>query len=96
VYSSKALTEQRRPSAHKRGYTRKWAEYSKARLRRHPLCVGYPLGYHGERVVEATVTDHIESAGVAPHRFWDEKNHQSLCDRCNKVKAIEEEGGFGH
>jgi 5-methylcytosine-specific restriction endonuclease McrA len=50
---------------------------------------------HGERIVSATVTDHIESAAAHPELFWKEENHQSLCDDCNKRKAIELEGGLG-
>lgn len=53
------MVEQRRGSAHQRGYTRRWSEYSKARLRRHPLCVGYPRGYHGYTVVEGENGDEI-------------------------------------
>ena len=94
-YSAKALAEQQRPSAHKRGYTRRWGTYSQARLAKHPLCVGYPAGVHGELIVVATVTDHIEGAVAHPELFWEKTNHQSLCDDCNKRKAIELEGGFG-
>lgn len=92
--SSKALTEQARPNAHRRGYTRRWSAYSQSRLRKYPLCVGYPRGVHGERIVAATLTDHITSAAEHPELFWDPKNHQSLCDDCNKRKAIVLEGGL--
>ena len=45
--------------------------------------------------VLATVTDH-----VTPHKgdetlFWDEDNHQSLCETCHDVKTVTEDGGFG-
>ena len=93
--SPAALTESRRGTAHRRGYTRRWSEYSKARLRQYPLCVGYPAGFHGERYTAAEVTDHIIAASKRPGLFWDPANHQSLCQDCNKRKAIAEEGGFG-
>ena len=93
--SPAALNEKRRLSSHRRGYTREWAAYSRRRLAKHPLCVGYPLGVHGDRVVAAEVTDHIESAATHPELFWVETNHQSLCQDCNKRKAIDLEGGFG-
>jgi 5-methylcytosine-specific restriction endonuclease McrA len=43
----------------------------------------------------ATLTDHIEDAATHPELFWETSNHQSLCDDCNKRKAIELEGGLG-
>lgn len=93
-HSLQAIAERARPSAHRRGYTRRWSEYSRNRLKRHPLCVGYPHGVHGARFVLATVTDHIEAAAKAPQLFWAPSNHQSLCDDCNKRKAIAEEGAL--
>jgi 5-methylcytosine-specific restriction protein A len=76
-------------------YTKRWAAYSRQRLARHPWCVGYPAGYHGAQQVLAQCTDHIQSAVAHPDLFWDSSNHQSLCHRCNTVKAITQEGGFG-
>ena len=65
-----------RRSAYARGYTKRWAQYSRLRLRRNPLCV--ECQRHG-RTTAATVTDH-----VIPHRgdmvlFWAERNMASLC-----------------
>ena len=87
--------DQRRGTRHQRGYTNRWADYSKARLARHPWCVGYPVGHHAGLPVLATCTDHILSAKARPDLFWDEANHQSLCADCNSRKGIAEEGGFG-
>lgn len=87
--------EQVRGTRHQRGYTNRWAAYSKARLARYPLCVGYPHGYHGSTPTLATCTDHVLSARAHPDRFWDERNHQSLCADCNRRKGIAEEGGLG-
>lgn len=84
---------QARPSRHARGYTNTWARYSKARLARFPLCVGYPEGIHTTPVL-ATCTDHTRNAKDHPELFWDQSNHRSMCDDCNKRKAIAEEGGL--
>lgn len=93
--SPQAVRERERGSSAKRGYGYRWQQYSKARLRRHPLCVGYPAGVHGERVALATQTDHIEAVkGPADPLFWDAGNHQSLCDGCHSTKTVKEDGGF--
>ncbi|MDE2426738.1 MAG: HNH endonuclease [Elusimicrobia bacterium] len=77
-----------RATAHQRGYTRRWSAYSKHRLRQHPLC---------ERCGGlANVTDHIEPHdGEDDPRFWDTRNHQSLCKRCHDTKTATEDRGFG-
>jgi 5-methylcytosine-specific restriction enzyme A len=76
-----------RGSRHARGYTNAWADYSRARLARHPVCVhcGAP----------ATVTNHIQGARAHPERFWDPTNHESVCAGCNSRQNIAREGGFG-
>ena len=58
-----------RPSAHRRGYTKRWQTASKSFLLHHPFCVR--CRQQG-RLTPATVVDHI-----IPHRgdqklFWDE------------------------
>jgi 5-methylcytosine-specific restriction enzyme A len=79
----RAAFDRARPNATARGYGTKWRNYSKRRLRSHPLCV--MCAAKGiTRLAE--VTDHI-----VPHRgdkklFWDPKNHQSLCRPCNTTK----------
>lgn len=82
-----------RGSAHSRGYTSKWTQYSKDYRSRHPLCV--ECEKHG-RLILADVVDHI-----IPHRgdmalFWDKSNHQGLCKRCHDIKTAAEDGGFGN
>jgi len=84
----------RRGTRHQRGYTNRWAAYSRARLARHPWCVGYPAHQHEGLAVLATCTDHIVSAKARPDLFWAEHNHQSLCAECNSRKNIAEEGGL--
>jgi 5-methylcytosine-specific restriction protein A len=83
-----------RGTAHERGYTHRWAKYSKWYLRRNPLCV---CAECKQRVVPlpAEVTDHI-----IPHKgdyalFWDPENHQAMAKRCHDIKTATEDGGFG-
>src|SRR5262249_43977925 len=73
-------TDRRRASSHQRGYTQAWARYSARRLSLHPFCV-----LCGKR---AQVTDHIVPARQAPEKFWNPKNHRSLCVRCNALAAV--------
>ena len=87
--------EQQRGTRHERGYTNEWDRYSKGRLARYPLCVGYPAGLHDKAPVLAQCTDHIVSAKQRPDLFWEPSNHASLCMDCNRRKAIETEGGLG-
>lgn len=74
-------------------HTQRWRRYSKARLARHPYCVGFPRGVHTIQTL-AQCTDHRLPWRTHPDRFWDEANHDSLCLDCNKRKNIAEEGGF--
>jgi 5-methylcytosine-specific restriction endonuclease McrA len=57
----------------------------------HSLCWQQGL------VVQAEVTDHIDGHSRPDDRatFRNEARLQSLCKRCNTVKAIKHEGGFG-
>ena len=87
-------SEAQRPTAAQRGYGYRWQKTSKARLQRYPFCTD-PFGIHGERVVLATCTDHITAHKGDMTLFWDPNNWQSLCDACNSLKAVNEEGGFG-
>ncbi len=68
-----------RPTAHGRGYGRKWQALRAAHLQGQPLCV--------ECGTLATVVDHIE-----PHRgneqlLFDPANLQSLCRVCHGRKT---------
>lgn len=82
------LHNNKRESASKRGYNNKWRVASKRYLKAHPLCVQCQKE---NRLVEATVVDHI-----IPHRgdkklFWDENNWQALCKRCHDRKTRRED-----
>lgn len=88
--AERAKLDERRGSAHARGYDSRWTKFRDAYLRKHPLC------RHCERagrVEPATVADHIR-----PHRgdrrlFWlVPSNIQPLCRRCHAAKGIRENG----
>ena len=87
----KKEAEKKRPSSHKRGYTRKWAEAREHYLIENPLCA------------ECTKHDIVEAASevdhIIPHKgdmelFWDRKNWQGLCKPCHSKKTMKE-GRFG-
>lgn len=91
----KRLTEKARPSAHARGYGRRWQKTSTAYLLAHPICAD-PFKDHGSAPRPAGVTDHI-----VPHKgdmklFWDPNNWQPLCKVCHDKKTATEDGGFGN
>jgi len=73
-------------------YDARWTKYSRAFLRRNPLCV---YCSQVKKTTPAQVTDHIK-----PHKgnitlFWMHSNHQSLCKACHDgPKALEESRGY--
>lgn len=85
--------EQRRGSAHERGYGKRWQAARAGWLREHPLCAEH------ERqglIAAGNEVDHI-----IPHRgdmtlFWQRSNWQTLCKACHSSKTAREDGGFGH
>lgn len=82
--------EERRGNANERGYTYRWQQYRKRFLEQFPYCEAI-----GCREL-ATVVDHI-----VPHKgdmdlFWEEGNHQPLCNNCHNRKSAREDGGFGN
>jgi 5-methylcytosine-specific restriction endonuclease McrA len=97
-----------RLSAYQRGYTKRWAAYSRVWKQTHPWC-GERLDYqlHGEHsrcvregrltgVIGHGVTDHIRPHRGDDTRFWDVHNHQSLCVSCHNAKSQQEgEDGRG-
>ena len=97
------IYDKSRGTAQARGYTYRWAKFSKAWLRAHPLCGeradGKRYAEHSQctregRRVAAECTDHIDPPKGDMVKFW-EGPFQSLCSLCNTRKAIELEGGFG-
>lgn len=82
--------DQRRGTAHERGYSAAWQRAREGFLKSHPLCKRCEAD---GRVVVATVVDHIK-----PHRgdkllFWDHDNWQPLCKPCHDRKTAIEDGG---
>ena len=72
-------------------YNWRWAKYSKSRLRKYPLCVEC---LKNGKTTPATVTDHVDPHKGSRHKFWDKKNHASLCKKCHDRKTATE-GAFG-
>lgn len=98
---------ERRGTAHERGYTSAWTKARAHYLRAHPLCVECE---RKGRTVAAIVVDHIiphrlkqaidsgDPAAIERARtlFWDsERNWQSLCKPDHDAKTAREDGGFG-
>lgn len=74
-----------RKSAGKRGYDSRWRKARARILKANPLCVEC---LKDDKLIEATVVDHI-----IPHRgdkklFWDEGNWQVLCKSCHDKKTM--------
>lgn len=92
VQLKQSQRDDRRGTAHQRGYGSQWQKARLGWLMKHPLCV------HCEqrgRVTAATVVDHITPHKGDRHLFWDRDNWQSLCKPCHDVKTAKEDGGFG-
>jgi 5-methylcytosine-specific restriction enzyme A len=96
----------RRGTAHERGFTSRWARFSRQWRDRYPLCGMRADGrLHGEhslcvqagREVPAECVDHVDGHSRPDDRetFYDPTRLQSLCLDCNRSKAIRLEGGFG-
>lgn len=84
-----------RLSAHRRGYTRQWSRERARQLDREPLCRACR---RQGRVTAASEVDHIVPARIAPSRFLDPANLQSLCRACHAAKTWRERtmrGGGG-
>lgn len=79
---------QKRDSAARRGYGRRWRVAAAQFLLANPICsrCGQP----------ATCVDHLTPHRGNPYRFWDQANWQPFCARCHSSKTAREDGGFGH
>lgn len=85
--------DKERGTAASRGYTARWRRYREQYLKHHPLCVEC---LKDDKVVPATVVDHIKAHKGDHKSFWDPKNHQALCKRCHDRKTAKEDGGFAN
>jgi 5-methylcytosine-specific restriction protein A len=81
-------------ASHRRGYGKRWRTYSAAYLAEHPVCVGLP----GEVCAKASrhVDHKVAVAGPDDPLFWDEANHQALCESCHPRKTVKYDGGYGN
>lgn len=79
----KKEADERRPSAHARGYDHRWRRERADFLKRNPFC---------RRCSQpATVVDHITPHKGDRRLFWDQSNWQPLCaHHHNKHKQAEE------
>jgi 5-methylcytosine-specific restriction enzyme A len=76
--------DERRGTAHERGYGARWQRVRKTFLAAHPLCRSCE---HAGRLTPAKVVDHI-----VPHRgnmelFWDRANWAPMCAPCHDRKT---------
>ena len=78
--------DERRGTAHQRGYTARWQRYSKWFLRQ-PDNVFCKLQLPGCANM-AQCVDHIQAPnGPNDPLFWELSNHQASCLHCNSVKG---------
>ena len=83
-----------RGTAKQRGYSARWAQYSKLYRIEHPLCV---VCEAQGRVTVSQHVDHIKPVtGPDDPLFWEPSNHQALCQSCHSIKTAKEDGAFGN
>jgi 5-methylcytosine-specific restriction enzyme A len=76
----------RRKTAHHRGYSSRWAAYSRQYRRDNPACVKCDK--------PSECVDHIQPVtGEDDPLFWEVTNHQSLCNTCHGHKTATETNG---
>jgi 5-methylcytosine-specific restriction enzyme A len=96
--------DNRRGSASERGYGAKWQAYVRRFRGHYPLCGMRPPGAPEtadsrcaleHRPVPMYVVDHIVPVTSAQDpRFYDETNHQALCEPCHNRKRQRESRGI--
>jgi 5-methylcytosine-specific restriction protein A len=91
----RAEQDDRRGTAHARGYTRAWQRESQLWLRAHPLCQCAECSARIEGPRPSEVVDHI-----IPHKgdatlFWSRANWQAMAKLCHDRKTAHEAGTFG-
>jgi 5-methylcytosine-specific restriction protein A len=90
--------DRRRGSGAARGYTKRWAVFSKRYLRKHPICeCRAPWCEHAPGLCggKSTDPDHIDGSGRNGPRAFDETNLIALCHPCHSRKTTRQDGGFG-
>ena len=82
----------RRASASRRGYIRRWERARNLYLTLYPTC---RMCAEQGRITAATLVDHITPHRGDPVLFWDEQNWQGLCvPHHNSTKQAEEKRGY--
>jgi 5-methylcytosine-specific restriction protein A len=80
-----------RGSSNERGYTYRWAKYSKRFRKKNPLCV------HCLEKGLLTPSEHVDHViavnGADDPLFWDEDNHMALCASCHSRKTVKYDMG---
>ena len=79
--------DERRGSAHERGYTKRWHRYRTWFLRQpgNQIC---KLRLDAGCTMIADCVDHVDPPNSADDpKFWDTDNHQAACIHCNSVKG---------
>ena len=85
---ARRTADQRRPTAHQRGYDKTWQRTRASYLAAHPWC---ECGC-GER---STDVDHIDGLGPNGPRGHDPTNLQALSHACHSRKTAAHDGAFG-
>lgn len=87
-----------RGSGSARGYTKRWAQFSKRYLHQHPTCAcsadwcEHTAGKCGGR---STDVDHVDGSGRNGPRAYDPTNLVALCHPCHSRKTAHMDGSFG-
>ena len=83
-----------RPTAHARGYGRRWQRLARMVLHRQPLCTD-PFGVHAAEgwCAPAECVDHIVPLRRGGSNLT--SNLQALCGSCHARKTVRCDGGFG-
>lgn len=84
-------SDQRRPSASKRGYGKQWRKTRAAYLRAHPICED-----ESGCIERASDVDHIDGKGPLGPRGHDFENLRALCSHHHKQRTARDQPGGWH
>ena len=94
---SRRESQARRPEGHARAYGTRWSGFSKAYLKRHPLCECDECAALPQWQRQAsTEVDHIDGLGPDGPRGYDWDNCMALSKSHHSRKTALHDGGFGH
>lgn len=91
----KRARDRARGSGTARGYTRRWAAFSKQYLHEHPVCQCGPDCCPEGCSAPATDVDHADGTGRTGPRAFDRTNLVALAHGCHSRKTVRADGGFG-